>query len=327
MPGLRAAEPGEFTRRAFHNGRIDLTQAEALGDLLLAETELQRRAAQMGVGGALSAQVETWRDEVLGLSAAAEALLDFADEDDVSLAPVALQMGREQLSRTIAAALARPRAERLREGVRVVLAGPPNSGKSSLFNALVGEGAAIVSAQAGTTRDVLERSVAFSGMPFLLIDTAGLRDEDAGEIEAIGIARARDQMSRADIVLWLGPEGEGPVGAIEIQSRADDPQASTKRIPDHVVSAMTGAGLAGLQTDLVTRAQALLPGPDDAVINARQAELLKEAADALGTGANGDLLLDAELLRVARYAFDRLLGRTGVEDMLDVLFGRFCIGK
>lgn len=327
MPGLRAAEPGEFTRRAFSNGRIDLAQAEALGDLLLAETELQRRAAQAGVAGVLSTQVETWRDEILRLSALAEAMLDFGDEDDVALAPMSIASGREALRSDIQAALMRPRAERLREGVRVVLAGPPNSGKSSLFNALLGDSAAIVSQQAGTTRDVLERPLAFAGVPFVLIDTAGLREEGSGEIEAIGIARARDQLLRADIVLWLGPEGDGPPGAIEVQSRADDAGAMRKNHAHHVVSSVTGAGLAELEADLVARSRDLLPAPGEAAINARQAALLREAADALADPFHGDLLLLAESLRVARSAFDRLLGRAGVEDMLDALFGRFCIGK
>lgn len=327
IPGLRPAEPGEFTRRAFAHGRIDLAQAEALGDLLVAETELQRRAAQAGVGGALSGRVEAWRADVLSLSAAVEAALDFSDEDDVPPGFDTLEAARAALRQAIEEVLARPRAERLRDGIRVVLAGPPNSGKSSLFNALIGDGAAIVSPQAGTTRDVLERPLAFSGVPFVLIDTAGLRDGGAGEIEAIGIARARDQLARAEIVLWLGPEGEGPEGAIEVQSRSDDPKAAPKHHPDHVVSSTTGAGLAVLEADLVVRARRLLPAAGEAAVNARQAGLLRAAADALAEPWHGDLLLIAESLRAARSAFDRLLGRAGVEDMLDTLFSRFCIGK
>jgi tRNA modification GTPase len=326
MPGVRAAEPGEFTRRAFANGRIDLAQAEALGDLLAAETDLQRRAAQAGVGGAFSAEIEDWRREVLALSAMVEATLDFSDEDDAGSLPGEFHARREILRRALEEALARPRAERLRDGVRVVLAGPPNSGKSSLFNFLLGEGAAIVSPQAGTTRDVLERPVGFSGVPFILIDTAGMREEAAGEVEADGIARARDQLMRADIVLWLGPEGAGPAGAIEVQPRSDDPQAIRKRRPDHVVSSVTGAGLTGLIDDLVARASALLPKAGTAAVTARQARLLAEAAEALAEPV-GDLLVLAESLRAARLAFDRLLGCVGVEDMLDALFARFCIGK
>lgn len=326
MRGVRAAEPGEFTRRAFANGRIDLAQAEALGDLLAAETELQRRAAQAGVGGALSAEVERWRDEVLALSAMVEAVLDFSDEDDADTLPTKFGERRDLLRRELEAALARPRAERLRDGIRVVLAGPPNAGKSSLFNALLGDGTAIVSPLAGTTRDVLERPVAFGGVPFVLIDTAGLRESGAGEIEALGIARAQTQIAHADIVVWLGPEGEGPAGAIEVQSRSDDADAPRKLRPDHLVSSVSGVGLAALEADLVTRAQRLLPKPGFAAINARQAGLVAAAARAL-TGQSDDLLLVAESLREARLAFDRLLGNAGVENMLDALFARFCIGK
>lgn len=327
MPGLRAAEPGEFTRRAFAHGRIDLAQAEALGDLLAAETELQRRIAQAGVGGAFSNQVEAWRAEVLALSAMVEAALDFADEDDAGALPGSFPLRVDALRSSIEEALSRPRADRLREGVRVVFAGPPNSGKSSLFNALIGDGAAIVSAQAGTTRDVIERPVAFSGVPFVLVDTAGLRDQEAEEIEAIGIARARDQIAGSDLVLWLGPEARGPEGAIEIQPRSDDPAAPGKLRPDHILSSVSGAGLAALEADLVNRARGLLPKPGQTSVNERQAALLGEAVCALAESGGDDLLLKAEALRLVRSAFDRLLGRTGVEEMLDNLFARFCIGK
>lgn len=327
MPGLRAAEPGEFTRRAFANGRIDLAQAEALGDLLAAETELQRRAAQAGVGGALSEQVERWRDEVLALSAMVEAALDFSDEDDTDTLPDDFGERRTKLRQALEEALACPRAERLRDGIRVVLAGPPNSGKSSLFNALIGDSAAITSPLAGTTRDVLERPVGFGGVPFVLVDTAGLHEGGADEIEAIGMARARDQLERSDIVLWLGPEGEGPDGAVEVQPRCDDPAATRKQHPDHVVSSLTGAGLGALESDLIRRARGLLPKPGTAAVNARQAALLSEAAQALVDPCGGDPLLLADSLRVARGSFDRLLGRSGVEEMLDALFARFCIGK
>lgn len=327
IPGLREAEPGEFTRRAFANGRMDLAQAESLADLLAAETELQRRVAQAGAGGALSAQVEHWRAELLALSAVVEAALDFSEEDEAESLPADFTLRREALRSEIAAALAQPRAERLREGVRVVLAGPPNSGKSSLFNALIGDGAAIVSPLEGTTRDVLERPVAFSGVPFVLVDTAGLREQGAGDIEAIGIARARQQIERADLILWLGPEGQGPADAIEVQPRIDDPLAMRKTSPAHRVSSRTGEGLAALEADLVARAKAILPKPGAGAINERQAALLREAAQALSEEPGADLLLLAEGLRAARSAFDRLLGKTGVEDMLDALFARFCIGK
>ncbi|MFA9201452.1 MAG: tRNA uridine-5-carboxymethylaminomethyl(34) synthesis GTPase MnmE, partial [Cypionkella sp.] len=190
MPGLRRAEPGEFTRRAFANGRIDLAEAEGLADLLAAETELQRRAAMAMAGGALSRQVEAWRERVLALSATLEATLDFGDEDDVGALPGDFASRVEALAGEIRKWLERPRAEPLREGFRVVLAGPPNAGKSSLFNALLEDEAAITAATPGTTRDVIERPVAIAGLPFVLVDTAGLRDVTDDAVERVGIARA-----------------------------------------------------------------------------------------------------------------------------------------
>ena len=327
MAGLRRAEPGEFTRRAFANGVIDLAEAEGLGDLLSAETELQRRAAEAAAGGGLSRRVEAWRQRVLGLSALVEAQLDFSDDDDVTELPEMFHVELSQVAEEWREALSAPRAERLRDGVRVVLAGPPNSGKSSLFNALLDEGAAIVSAEAGTTRDVIERPIALDGVPLVLVDTAGLRNEGAGEIEAIGIGRARDQMERADIVLWLGAEGEGPRGALEIASRFDL-DGESKINPDFRVSGVTGEGVAQLGKGLVERARAILPRPGETALNARQSYALQEALCALDDiGQGEDLLLTGERLRLARLALDRLLGRHSTEDMLDALFGRFCIGK
>ena len=326
MSGLRAANPGEFTRRAFANGRIDLAQAEALGDLLTAETELQRRAAQAGVGGGLSTIVEDWRSRLLQLSAAVEALLDFSDEEDVGAVPAGLLSNRDSLFQVISEVVARPPAERLRDGVRVVIAGPPNSGKSSLFNALIGDTGAIVSPLAGTTRDVIERPVAFSGVPFVLVDTAGLREACAEEIERIGITRAQREIDRADVILWLGEVDQTPRGGIEVQSRCDQMDTCRRSEKGHFVSSVSGAGLQDLVHDLVARAGQLLPHPGSIAVNQRQRALLEEAADGLSV-ATSDLLLVGEGLRVARVAFDRLLGRSDVEDMLDTLFGRFCIGK
>jgi tRNA modification GTPase len=328
LEGLRKAEPGEFTRRAFANGRIDLAEAEGLADLLAAETELQRRSAQAALGGAISGQVESWRAAVLHLGAQVEASLDFADEDDVGDLPESFYGDVSALTGTMGEWLARPGVERLRDGVRVVLAGPPNTGKSTLFNVLVREAAAITSPVAGTTRDVIERPVAFGGVPFLLVDTAGLHEAGGDTIEAIGMDRAREQLERADIVLWLGGEGDGPAGALEIQSRADETGGPGKQAPDHVVSAVTGMGLAELEEDLIARARGLLPKPGAAALNAQQRERVGEAATALGVIAPGtDLLIIGENLRQARISFDRLLGRASTEDMLDALFGRFCIGK
>lgn len=328
MPGLRRAEPGEFTRRAFLNGRIDLAEAEGLADLLAAETELQRRAALDMTGGALSRAVEAWLDRLLALSGTVEAVLDFEDEGDVSSLPEAFLKQIEELEADIRARLAAPHAEMLREGYRVVLAGPPNAGKSTLFNALVESEAAITAPLAGTTRDVLLRPVALDGVPFSFVDTAGLHEHSKDEIERIGIERARGELARADLVLWLGPEGAGPPGCWEIEAQIDRADHATKRDPLHRVSAATGEGLDSLKRALVEQARLAMPKPGEAALNARQRGLLADSAEALrGMGGQGDLLLVAEHLRLARTAFDRLTGRAATEDMLDALFGRFCIGK
>ncbi|MBU2341642.1 MAG: 50S ribosome-binding GTPase, partial [Alphaproteobacteria bacterium] len=205
---------------------------------------------------------------------------------------------------------------------------PPNSGKSTLFNAFVRDSAAITSPVAGTTRDAIERPVAYGGVPFVLVDTAGLHEAGSDAIEVIGMERAREQLERADIVLWLGDEGEGPKDALEIQSRADEAGSPLKQAPQHVVSAVTGMGMAVLEGDLIARARNLLPKPGVAALSAQQRERVADAASALEAIAPGtDLLIIGENLRRARVAFDRLLGRASTEDMLDALFGRFCIGK
>lgn len=328
LPGLRRAEPGEFTRRAFANGRIDLAEAEGLADLLLAETELQRRAAIANAGGVLSGKVEGWREELLRLSAQLEAVLDFGDEDDVGGLPTEFGDDLRELTAALHAAMAVPSVEPLREGFRVALAGPPNAGKSTLFNALIESEAAITASLAGTTRDVLERPVALSGVPFTIVDMAGLRDEGADDIEVIGIARAQNEIARADLVLWLGPEQAGPPGAWEIDAQIDRPGHVSKAAPRHRVSAVTGEGMAELKLALVEYARANMPKPGDLALNRRQRALVSTAADELAS-ATGErnLLIQAEHLRRARLAFDALLGRAATEDVLDALFGRFCIGK
>ena len=328
VPGLRRAKPGEFTRRAFANGRIDLAEAEGLADLLSAETELQRRNALSLAGGALSRQVDEWRERLLGLSAAVEAVLDFGDEDDVSGLPHDFGARIAQLRDEISTWLSRPRAEALKEGFRVVLAGPPNAGKSTLFNALVESEAAITAPVAGTTRDVLMRSVGIAGVPFTFVDTAGLRDGAEDAIEAIGVERARDALDLADLVLWLGPQGEGPIGAWEIEAQADRANHPAKQAPRHRVSALSGEGMTVLRADLVACARDAMPRPGEAALNARQHERLSEAEAVLGFAAIvDDPLLVAENLRMARIAFDSLTGRATTEHMLNALFGRFCIGK
>lgn len=336
LPGLRRAEPGEFTRRAFANGRIDLAEAEGLADLLIAETELQRRTAQAMASGALSHAVNDWRSSLLGLSARLEAALDFSDEDDVgegmSTLPDGFAEGCAALAHAIGEWLDRPRAEPLRDGLRVVLAGPPNAGKSTLFNALVEAEAAITAPEAGTTRDVLVRSVALEGIPFTFVDTAGLRDEGAAAVELQGIERARAEAARADLVLWLGEQKAGPTGVSvwEIEAQVDrvDKMQKPKPNPLFRVSAVTGEGMHDLRRALIEHARTFMPKAGQAALNARQHALLSEAAGSLISARNqSDPLLAAEELRLSRRAFDALIGHTGTEDMLDALFGRFCIGK
>ncbi|HEX8448312.1 MAG TPA: tRNA uridine-5-carboxymethylaminomethyl(34) synthesis GTPase MnmE [Allosphingosinicella sp.] len=328
LDGLRPAEPGEFTRRAFENGRIDLAEAEGLADLLAAETQAQRRAALAMAGGSLSRQVEAWRHDLLGLAAALEAALDFSDEGEVSEAwPAGWAESAESLAGEMRALLGRPPAERLRDGLRVVIAGPPNAGKSSLLNALTQRDSAITSAVPGTTRDLIEAPVAIGGMPYLLIDTAGLRD-GAEEVERIGIERGRASMATADLVLWLGEPSEAPDrgDVILVQPKCD--LGDQQREADVRVSAMTGAGIAQLIEAMADRSGALLPREGDVAANARQRQAVELALNHLLEAAGADdMLIAAEALRQARVELDRITGRAGVEDMLDLLFGRFCIGK
>jgi len=328
LEGLRRAEPGEFTRRAFANGRIDLAEAEGLADLLAAETEIQRQAAIGMAGGALSRRVEVWRERLLTLSAQLEAALDFEDEADVAVLPPSFLNEINKLNGDIGAALSAPAAETLREGYRVALAGPPNAGKSTLFNALVEHEAAITAPVAGTTRDVLLRPVALGGIPFTFVDMAGLREEGSDIIESLGIERAQAEIERADLVLWLGPESEGPEGAWEIEAQCDRNGHLAKAAPLHRVSAVTGENIVELKRDLIARASAAMPKPGETALNRRQHRLLEAAGQALEMSAKeADPLLLAEGLRQARLAFDRLVGRSSTEDVLDALFGRFCIGK
>jgi tRNA modification GTPase len=328
IDGLRLAEPGEFTRRAFENGRIDLAEAEGLADLLAAETQSQRRAALAMAGGSLSRQVEAWRQSLLGLAAALEAVLDFSDEGEVGDAwPAGWRDRLEALAGAMAALLARPPAERLKDGLRIVIAGPPNAGKSSLLNALAQREASITSAMPGTTRDLIEAPTALGGVPVLLIDTAGLRDS-ADEVETIGVARARATLDAADLVLWLGEPEDAPTDPPTILVRPKCDLGGPRSDSALPVSATTGEGLDALVAALVARAARTLPAEGEAAANARQREAIGQALAHLREGCTtDDMLVAAEALRQARVELDRVTGRSGVEDMLDVLFGRFCIGK
>ncbi|HEY0594689.1 tRNA modification GTPase, partial [Sphingopyxis sp.] len=329
--GLAPAPPGAFTRRAFENGRIDLAEAEGLADLLFAETELQRLSALAMAEGGLSACVGAWQERLLSLSARTEALLDFSDEGDVAEdagAAGALSRDVEALASEIRGFLARPSGERLRDGIRVALAGPPNAGKSTLLNALAGREAAIVSPRAGTTRDVIEVPLALDGRPYVFVDTAGLHGGSGDEIEAIGMARARRVIAASDIILWLD-EARGspePERTIAVHARCDVVgREIAPGAADIALSAITGEGMDQLVTLLTDRADRLLPRPGDLAINRRQRALLEQCVAVLE--GDDDLLIVAEALRRARIALDQLTGRAGTEDMLDALFGRFCIGK
>lgn len=329
IDGLRAAAPGEFTRRALANGRIDLTEAEGLADLLAAETEAQRRQALAHAEGGLRRAIEDWTTKAIALAAQVEAVIDHDDEDDVDAADRVIARVRGEattLGAMIAEALAQPPAERLRDGIRVVLAGPPNSGKSSLLNALAAREAAIVSSIAGTTRDRIEVPVVHGGVAWVFTDTAGLAERTDDPIEAIGVSRARDAIADADIVLWLGND-PAPGGALALFPRADI-RSATDRGERLAVSAVTGAGLIELWQVLHARAVHILPKPDALALNQRQASTLRRAGDALTKAAAADgALIIAEELRSALAAFDALTGRAGVEEILDNLFARFCIGK
>ncbi|WP_034157729.1 tRNA uridine-5-carboxymethylaminomethyl(34) synthesis GTPase MnmE [Sphingomonas sp. ERG5] len=328
--GLRRAEPGEFTRRALMAGRIDLTEAEGLGDLLTAETETQRRAAMTAAEGGVRRRIETWSARLLGLAARVEAQLDFADEDDVEPEEAAHIAGAARaLAEDIAVIVAAPPVERLRDGIRVVLAGPPNSGKSTLINALVDRDVAIVSPIAGTTRDRIEVPVSHEGVAYLLTDTAGLAGATSDPIEAIGIERAEAAMATADIVLWLGDELPTVANGLWIHARAD--RLGRETLPEGrmiAVSAATGAGIPELWQLIEARALSLLPRLDDVVLNRRQRSLAGECGALLKEASQAsDLLIVAEHFRLGLAALDRITGHSDTEAMLDNLFRKFCIGK
>ena len=328
VAGLRAAVPGEFTRRAFENGRIDLTEAEGLADLLEAETESQRKAALAMAEGGLRRQVEIWQQRVLQLSARAEASIDYVDDDGVDPDP-ALVRDCAALVDDLSAWLNRPRVEPLKDGIRVVVAGPPNAGKSSLINALAGQERAIVTPIPGTTRDHIEVPLSIGGVPVLLTDTAGLRDAD-DPIERIGVDRARQIAEGADIIVWMGEPEDAPSGrcVVRVHGRCDLAERHEPPMGSLAVSSVSGRGIPALLNEIGRLSGQLLPPVGALALNRRQAAHILEARDAVQQCvAHSDVVLIAEDLRVARAAFDRLTGRAGVEDLLDSLFGRFCLGK
>jgi tRNA modification GTPase len=328
IEGLRLAEPGEFTRRAFENGRIDLTEAEGLADLIEAETESQRRAALLMAEGGLAKQISEWQQQLLALSARAEAAIDYVDDDSVDSNPD-LSGGCAALAAELGKWLRRPRSEALKEGVRVVIAGPPNAGKSSLLNAITGSERAIVTDVPGTTRDHIEVPLSISGLPIRLTDTAGLRESE-DLVEQIGVDRARSLIELADVLIWLGEPKGAPThphrilvhARSDLAERGDAPQGSI------AVSSLTGEGLRQLLAEVAKQAKAILPAEGEVALNKRQASLIEEVQRALEAAVTApDSVILAEFLRRSRAALDRLTGRSGIEEVLDALFGRFCLGK
>jgi tRNA modification GTPase len=327
LEGLRPADPGEFTRRAFENDRIDLAEAEGLGDLLSAETEAQRRSAIAQVGGSLHRLTEVWVRQLLQVSAHVEAAIDFSDEDDVDSLPLTLV--RTEVSaiiNDIKVRLANPPAERLHSGLRVAIIGPPNSGKSTLFNCLVNRDAAIVSEIPGTTRDVIEGAVKFRDLSLVIVDTAGIREETDDPIEKIGVERSRVESEIADIVLALGGWGNRDSNTLTIDiSAKSDLQKNSYGLQ---ISAKTGEGIAELVDAITAAARSILPAENGIALNARHRSVLTAAIDELQLiGSQNNELLIAEHLRMARKEIGKVVGGSDAEAMLDVLFGAFCIGK
>jgi tRNA modification GTPase len=326
--GLRAARAGEFTRRALEHGRIDLAQAAGLADLLEAETEAQRRAAFAVAEGAVSRAVRGWMDAVADIAARVEAMLDFSDEADVaSTAAWSSAPAIAALVSEIDSTLALPPVERLRDGALVVIAGPPNAGKSSLFNALLAREAAIVTPIAGTTRDMLEAAVVRDGVAYRLVDTAGLAVATDDPVERIGIARAREIAAAADLLLWLGQPAAAPEAAICIHARMDAPGR------DAVPSGSVGVSVqrpdtVGRLWDEIARLAGERWSGEGALLRQEQRDLVATARDALVMARDAhDVLLVAEHLRVAGRMLAAVLGVDATEAVLERLFGRFCIGK
>ncbi|QNE32610.1 tRNA uridine-5-carboxymethylaminomethyl(34) synthesis GTPase MnmE [Sphingomonas sp. NBWT7] len=328
MPGCRPATAGEFTRRALCNNRIDLVQAQGLADLLEAETEQQRRQAIMHAEGAISRQIAAWMDDLSVLRALVEATIDFDDEGDVSpLDALAINGRMAAIAAELSAALDRPSVERYRDGLRVVLVGLPNAGKSSLFNALIGRDAAIVSPVAGTTRDRIEASVIRRGVAYTLVDTAGLRDATDDPVEQIGIARTRLARDTADIVVDLSDEATTEPHTITVHARADV-RADTPRAGSIVTVCSDLSSIDGLWEAIDKQQRTIIGAGDEAAFHDQQRQAIGTAQAALTAAlASDDLLAQAEELRVASQALATILGIDSTEAMLDALFSRFCVGK
>lgn len=329
--GARPAEAGEFTRRAFLRGRIDLVEAEGIADLIAAETEEQRRQAIEQAEGALSRIYAGWSERLRNLLARAEAAIDFPDEaGEEDLATTITQEASALAAEMHSHLAAGARSERLRSGVVVCVTGAPNVGKSSLVNRLAGGEISIVSAQPGTTRDAIETRIVLGGVVVTLIDTAGLRETD-DEIEAEGVRRARARANAADLVLEVLAGTSEPAAAaprvLRVVNKTD--LGTSARSCELGVSARTGAGLAALRDALEERVQAIAArAPSPVMTNARHRACIEDALGHLSVAAGA---LPAELageeLRLAMRAIGRLTGKVGVEDLLETIFSSFCIGK
>lgn len=355
LDGCRMAEPGEFTRRAFENGQLDLTEVEGLADLIAAETPAQRRQAYRQLKGLIGDRAEAWRQRLIEALALVEARIDFSDEADVpeNLVEPALRAASE-LREQIAASLADGgRGERLREGLVVAIAGPPNAGKSTLLNRLARREAAIVSPFPGTTRDVIEVHLDLAGYPVTLLDTAGVRDSN-DPVEQEGVRRARARAAMADLVLWVtdasvdgGSAGDAAQQVPEteiwwLRNKIDlAPEASVSRSEScpknginrsFTISASTGVGMDSLVDSLAAFSKAFFAATETTLVTrARHRRALQDAVAALeralAQGDEGREELIAEELRSAATTLGRLTGRVDVEDILEVIFREFCIGK
>ena len=343
LPGLRLAEPGEFAWRAFLNGKMDLSEAEGLADLVDAETEAQRRQAQRIAGGALRKECDAIRDRLLDAMATVEAQLDFSDVEDsadLTLESVrtAAGLALARIDRALASAQS---AERLRAGFTVVIAGPPNVGKSTLMNVVAGRDVAITSPFAGTTRDPIEVALDLAGYPVTLVDTAGIR-ETIDPVELEGVRRALQRAERADLTLWLDDNqgaraaGAGPVGGpvIRVRTKCDLAVPGTTGSTagaQFAISATTGEGLDALLAAIANLAVGAMASGEPAVLTvARHREAFLSARRALASALSAeatDLELIAEEFRRAAAAMDRTVGRIGVEDVLGQIFSRLCVGK
>ena len=349
IENMRSAEPGEFTRRAFENGKLDLTEAEGLDDLIHADTDKQRRQALRQLKGLLGDKARSWRADIIAASALVEAGIDFADEGDVpaDLTAPALARIESLLDEIEDVLVVQGRSERLRDGMVVAITGPPNVGKSTLMNQLARRDIAIVSPHAGTTRDVLELHLDLDGYPVTVIDTAGMRDA-TDPVEQEGVRRARVRAGEADLRLWLvdaqasfaGDDGldkwmaEGQAGFWVVRNKVDDlcdPGVVTmdRDWPCHSISAANGKGVPELMSALARLASSHFDDSTSLISRARHRELLRETANSLVRAI--DLPETAELmaeeLRIAAQHLGQLLGRVDADDILDVIFREFCIGK